>query len=643
MYFPIQNRTHYSLLQGFNKPDKLAEKLAKLEIPGAAITDYSLAGIIEFVEKMEAKKVKPVLGYTLKIREDNHDKGNYRLYNLILLARNQQGWKNLVKLSSTANKEENFQFQAVNEPRVRDGYASLDWTELDKISREGIICIVGGISSVLMYPLFKYAQGNAVLSSNLSECRSFLSVDSVKETGDLIERLKRLFPDLYLGRSSNTTMPVEAVVNNAVVYFGDKLKLPVVPLNDSHYNDPADIADQKILLLNLLETKSETALKKLQLETNINLYRFFQSSNHHVGGQEFVQAFSETEIKTGLDLLNSCEAYKITKQPTLRKFDCPNGMDDAEFLRQLCREGWKEKIQNRIPKQEQQQYVDRVKYELEVLQGAGLSSYFLYLWDIVKFCHSNNWLTGPGRGSAAGCIVSYLTKITSVDPLKYSLLFSRFYNAGRNSPGKIALPDIDLDVPIEHRETIIGYLKDKYGKNKISQISTFGTVKGRNAVKEILRSSGSISFDEMNKITEFIPDEAKIADELQEMREENDGFSSIIQWTLENKGKKLEEWVKLNEDGSLEGPLAKKIEQAIRIEGTKISRGKHAAGLVISPEVLEDEYPMVYDTKTKNMIITYDLHNVEKSGLCKFDLLGIAALSKVMGIQKILKTGELSE
>lgn len=643
MYFPIQNHTHYSLLQGFNRPEKLADKAAKLGLPSLAITDYSLAGSIEFVEKMEAKKVKPVLGYNLYVRVENNDRGNYRLYNIILLCKTLRGWQNLVKLSSKANSLENFQYQAANQPKVRDGYPSFSLEGLEQIQKEDLICVVGGLKSLMMWPLFKFNQASALLTSNEGDCRGFLSADCVKEGEELLVKLRGLFPDLYLGRTSCTTMPAETLVNNSVKYFADKLNIPLVPLNDSHYSDPADFADQKIILLNLLETKSETVLRKLELEHNAGLYRFFQSAGHHLGGKEFTQTFSEREIKTGLEILEKIESFKITKNPSFRPFDCPGGMGDAEFLRQLCREGWKEKIDKKIPQEKQQIYVDRIKSELEILQGAGLSSYFLCLWDVVKFIKSNNWLPGCARGSSAGCLVSYLTSITQVDPIRWDLLFERFYDASRNIPGKVSLPDIDLDVPITHRDKVIEYIKKKYDSDKVSQICTFQQIKGRNAIKEVLRSSGNISYDEMNKITEFIPDEAKIADELAEMKEE-DGFASILQWSLENRGKKLEEWVKLDKDtGLLEGPLSKKFEQAIRIEGCKIGKGRHAAGVIISQDILAENYPMILDPKSKNMIIAYDMIGCEKAGLPKMDILGIALLDKVMGVRDILKTGDLNE
>lgn len=243
------------------------------------------------------------------------------------------------------------------------------------------------------------------------------------------------------------------------------------------------------------------------------------------------------------------------------------------------------------------------------------------------------------HNSAAGCLVSYLIGITSIDPIKYDLLFDRFYNAGRNAANRVSMPDIDVDVPIDKREDVIEYIKNRYGEDKVSQMITFNTIKGRGALKDVLRVYGNISFEEMNQITKNIPDEAKIADELQEMKEET-GEASIIRWALENHADKLRDWCFLDENNQLQGPLAKRFEQAIRLEGVKSNQSKHAAGIAISSSPLRDICPMVYDSKNNQVIAGMEMQDLESIGIIKFDILGVAMLDKVMTIQHILKTGE---
>ena len=280
--------------------------------------------------------------------------------------------------------------------------------------------------------------------------------------------------------------------------------------------------------------------------------------------------------------------------------------------------------------------MERIKYELDVLQGAGLSSYFLIVQDILHYVRSNSWLPGPGRGSAAGCLVSYLIGITAIDPIRYGLIFDRFYNSGRNTEGRISMPDIDIDVPINKRELIISYIKTKYGHDKVSQMITFNTMKGRGALKDVLRVYGNITFEEMNNITKFIPDEAKIADELQEMREDT-GEASILRWALENNRSDLEQWCYIDDNNTLSGPLAKRFEQAIRLEGPKTNQSKHAAGIAISPNPLGEICPMVYANKNDQSIAGMEMQDLESLGIVKFDVLGVAMLDKIMTIQQLLK------
>jgi DNA polymerase-3 subunit alpha len=347
--------------------------------------------------------------------------------------------------------------------------------------------------------------------------------------------------------------------------------------------------------------------------------------------------YDEIELSNTLKVGELCENFSPLSKPILPRFDFPKEFkDESEYLRQLCRDGWKIKIEPHIPKDKQQTYVDRIKYELEVLQGAGLSSYFLIVRDILQFVRNNGWLPGPGRGSAAGCLVSYLIGITNIDPIKYDLLFERFYNAGRNTKDRISMPDIDVDVPITQRDTIIQYIKDKYGNDRVSQMITFNTLKGRGALKEVLRVYDNISFEEMNSITKNIPDEAKIADELQEIREE-EGEASIIRWALENNPDK--DWCSIDENGELIGPLAKRFEQAIRMEGTKYNQSKHAAGIAIAAKPLDTICPMIFDTKTDQKIAGLEMNDLDALGVIKFDILGIALLDKIMFVNSLLKKG----
>lgn len=208
------------------------------------------------------------------------------------------------------------------------------------------------------------------------------------------------------------------------------------------------------------------------------------------------------------------------------------------------------------------------------------------------------------------------------------------------NPSRISLPDIDVDVPVDKREDVINYIKDKYGHDKVAQIITYTTLGGRKALKEVLRAYGSVSFEEMNRITKTIPEKALVSGELEKMKQE-EGESSLIKWTLQHKKKELEEWCSIDDEGKLSGPLAKEFGQAIKIEGTKSAASKHAAGIVISEGLMSETCPFVYDTKTKTRICGLEMNDAEAIGLVKLDILGIAMLDKVMGIESILRTGSI--
>ena len=373
----------------------------------------------------------------------------------------------------------------------------------------------------------------------------------------------------------------------------------------------------------------KTTLKKINRligdNKDVNNKEFFKSSNFYLPKPEDV-----TGDFTVLNQISEmCEEYEVAEKPMLPTFDCPDGIDEDKYLTQLCRVGWKErlidsgKVNNQDKKNE---YTDRVKQELKVIIKARLSGYFLIVQDIINFVKGQGWLAGPGRGSAAGCLVSYLMGITEVDPIEYDLIFERFYNEGRNTEDYVSLPDIDMDVPAEYRDDVIDYIKQKYGEENVAQMITFGRLQGRAAVKEVLRINEAVSFSEMNAITESIPDEARISDQLELMDEK-----SIIKWTLENEPENLKNWCIMDDDGNLNGPLAHLFEQAIKIEGTNKSQGKHPAGVIISKHRLAGVCPMTTD-KSGDPIAAFDMGDLETQGHVKFDVLGIDLLSKIMEI-----------
>ena len=606
-------------MDGLSKPAQIAARCQALGLTSCAITDHgSISGAVQFYKSLKAKNIKPILGCELYISGEDSiikNKENSKLTHFIVLAKNKQGWHNLISLVSESNNKDNF----YHKPR-------LSFDKLAPYLDGNILGFCGHLGSTLSYKLSQDPD------------------NAVKIGTEFIAQMKDLFgKDNFFLESQlmdQENLPQQIALTQTIRDLGRHTNTKVICTPDAHYCSQEDAVDQRILLCNNLKTTLVDINKKLLNDEDVMMDCFFKSDKYYILSPEEMRELHTEEEIANTNLVDSmCESYDILHKPMLPSFECPKGLNPDEYLRELCRIGWREKIKDVIPEDKQTEYVERIKHELEVLQGAGLSSYFLIVQDILRYVREKKWLPGPGRGSAAGCLVSYLIGITSIDPIRYDLIFERFYNSGRNTSDRISMPDIDVDVPINKREEIIKYIKDKYGYNKVSQMITYNTMKGRGALKEVLRVYGNISFDEMNRITKFIPDEAKIADELQEMKEET-GEASIIRWALENNVDKLKDWCYINEDNELSGPLAKRFEQAIRLEGVKSNQSKHAAGIAISIQDLSDVCPMIYDTKNDQLIAGMEMQDLEDLGVIKFDILGVAMLDKIMTITDILQNGE---
>lgn len=618
-YTPLHVHSHYSLQLGLSKPSDIAKRCNNLEIKSCAITDTgNISGAISFYKEMVANNIKPILGVELfvcnldaSIKNDN----NEQLSKITILCKNLHGWLKLIKIVSSTNSEAFFH----KKPRI-----DLDNLKSILQDTQDLICITGYPNSSLW---------NAITAEN------DLKIDWMNHANDHMSKLFETFGQ------SNVFIEIqlfdnyyqqETIYNHLRQLCADKGWKKIAGI-DSYYCEAEDNVDQRILLCSGLKTTLPEISKKIISNIDTGVNHFFNSDKYHLLDKVTIQElYKSDEIENTVLIDSMCEEFSPLGQHILPNFDFPSSFkNEAEYLRQLCREGWRKKIDKNIDKNNQQIYIDRIKYELDVLEGAGLSSYFLIVRDILEFVRSNGWLPGPGRGSAAGCLVSYLIGITNIDPIKYNLLFERFYNAGRNTKTRVSMPDIDVDVPINQRDTIIQYIKNKYGQDKVSQMITFNTLKGRGALKEVLRVHDNISFEEMNNITKHIPDEAKIADELQEIKEE-EGTASIIKWALENDPDKFKEWCEIDENGQLIGPLAKRFEQAIRIEGTKFHQSKHAAGVAISAKSLDSICPMIYDTKTHQNIAGLEMNDLDALGVIKFDILGIALLDKIMLVNNLI-------
>jgi DNA polymerase-3 subunit alpha len=609
-------------LDGLSKPDKIAKRIVKIESDACALTDHgNISGSVAFLQKMKDAKKKPILGcelYVSKDRAEIQNEENRKMSHLPILAKNDRGWKQLIKITSECNQPHNFYYKPrLSLEQLTEYFDGSIMAFSGHLGSDISNCIINRDDSV--NPNWEKDATNLALWF-----RDALGKDNFRLEAQLMDR-------------ANTPTQVKLV--DMIRQISKKTGIPVIATPDAHYASREDAVDQRILLCTNMHVTMQQAQRP-----DFMLNGFFKSDHFHIPSYDEMIAYGHTqeELDNTVEVASFVEEYKnILTKPILSPFPCPDGLNPDEFLRRLCQQGWARLVKDRVPKSEHQRYADRVKYELGVLQGAGLSSYFLIVQDIVNFVRSKGWLPGPGRGSAAGCLVSYLVGITSIDPIPYDLIFERFYNAGRNTADYVSMPDIDVDIPVTKREEVIEYIRRTYGKDRVSQMITFQTIKGRGAMKDVLRAYGDVSFEEMNRITACIPDEAKIADDLQVMKEET-GESSIIRWALENNADKLSEWCALDENDQLTGPLADRFAQAIRLEGTKSNQSKHASGIVIAPETLSNVCPMIYDSKNKTQVAGLEMADLESIGMIKFDILGVAVLDKVMGVADILKFEDIT-
>jgi len=630
---PLHSHTHYSLLDGLSQPSQVAQRCHELGYDSCAITDHgTISGCISFTKAMKEKNIKPILGCEFYLTPDVSikDKDNRALSHLVVLAKNKEGWKKLIQATSKSNDPDNFYFK----PR-------LDLDTLSNFSDGSLVSFSGHLGSDLANIIFSdWKQGYN--SNSYEMAKSFVDENWKKKTCDLA----RLYQDIF-GKDNffleiqlidHENSPASRLVGEKLREIGKELKIPCVATADSHYPTKKDAPDQRVLLCSAMKTTYKKVKRKLDAGEDVGLSSFFKSFNYHIPSPEEMSALhTEEELKNSTLISDMCEEYEILGAPILPPFPCPTS--PAEHLRQLCRNGWRTKLieTNKLTNNAlENEYLNRIKHELSVLQDAGLSSYFLIVSDIVDYVRLEGWLPGPGRGSAAGCLVSYLIGITQVDPIEHGLLFQRFYNTGRNTDEHISLPDIDIDVPASKRELVIEYMKEKYGHAKVGQMLTFGRLQGRSALKEVLRVHDACSFEEMNMITKSLPHEQEISDQLQEMDN-----PSVIKWALINQPESLKDYCQMDDEGNTSGPYSKYFDQAMRIEGTYKSQGKHAAGVVISPEELGEVCPMVKETNGSNKIAGLEMSDLEAMGHVKFDILGVNLLDKIMDIQ--ISIGEDNE
>lgn len=550
--------SHYSLLDGLPKIDELLDYVKELGMDSVALTDHGvLYGAVEFYKKAKERGIKPIIGceiYTAFERMDQKRPNiDDKKYHLILLAKNEEGYKNLVQLITKAHLE-GFYYK----PRVDD--------KLLAKHSEGLIalsgCLAGRIPRLIQSKNFEQAE-------------------------DLAKKYQEIFgnDNFYLEIQHHPNIPGQKTINNELINISQKYGIPLIATNDTHYLKSEDAEAQDILML---------------INTGANLNDperiTIKSDDFSLKSpEEMEQAFKHVPeaIENTQKITQACNFEFELGKTKLPYFEVPDNKTPDEYLEELCKQGLKKRFKDNLNKE----IIDRLNHEISIIKQTGFASYFLIVQDFVNWAKEQRIVVGPGRGSAPGSLVSYLLNITNVDPLKNDLLFERFLN-----PERISMPDIDLDFADRRRDEVIEYVAQKYGKDKVAQIITFGTMAARAAIRDVGRALG-YNYGYCDQIAKMIP----LGFNLDETLKKVDEFKNIYQ--TDEQAERL-----IN--------LAKKLEGVARHAST------HACGIVMSNQPLSNLIPLQRPTQNDESIVTqYEMHSIEDLGLLKMDILGLKNLT----------------
>lgn len=603
----LRNHSHYSLLSSISRSKQIVDACIEAGYTSAGITDIAtISGCVNFIQQCGKRSIKPIIGSEIILEDTSR---------ITLICKNNNAWNQILKIISIANSPENYK----DTPRI-------SFDELVKIiTPNDFVCIDGYVGSKLfsiIMPnidcIFENLDGDSTKDCLANDYKSLASTH--------VSKMQSIFKSYYLelNKTDHESYPVTKVMHDVIMDIDPKEEISI-PDTSSYYPERKDAVDHRVLICTKLKTTMKKLDQKIIEKKDLESIRFIRSSNYYIKSSDFiVEHYGPAMYGNLKSLENSIDDVDILSKPKLPAFETPDGSSEDDYLKQLCRDGWRSLIMDKIPKEKHELYRDRVLKELEVIQKANLAGYFLIVQDYVNHFRDMGCLVGPARGSGGGSLVCYLTGITLIDPIEYNLLFERFYNEGRNTADHVSLPDIDVDFPPDYRDQVIQYLKDRYDESKVCQMLTFGKLAGRSILKEVLRVNEFCGFEQMNEITEKIPNEAAISDLLEEMDN-----PSVIRWALENDKNALIDYCWLDDDGNLQGEYAKIFEQAMRMEGIFKTQGKHAAGVVIASDDLQMVCPMVKSSRSSEQIAGMEMGDLEAIGCVKFDILGVNLLKKI--------------
>ncbi len=560
--------TEYSLLDGSSKIKELLPRAKELGMDSLAITDHGVMyGVIDFYKKAREVGIKPILGCEIYVAPGSRfdrefSKGEDRYYHLVLLAENDQGYKNLMKIV-TRGFTEGYYYR----PRV-------DYEVLEEY-HEGIIalsaCLAGEIPNKILKDDYEAAKEAAIRMQNIfGENNFFLELQ-------------------------DHGIRQQTQVNTTIMRMSKELGMPMVVTNDVHYIKEEDAVPHDLLL----------CIQTGKLVTDEDRMRY-------EGGQYYLKSEEEMKklfpyaleaIENTHRIAERCNVEIVFGEQKVPKYDVPEGYDAESYLRHLCENGLKKRYGQNPAKELE----DRMNYELDTIKNMGYVDYFLIVWDFINYAKSQGIAVGPGRGSAAGSIVSYCLEITDIDPVKYQLIFERFLN-----PERVSMPDIDVDFCYERRQEVIDYVYDKYGKDKVVQIVTFGTMAARMAVRDVGRVL-NIPYNQVDRVAKMIPMELGI--------------------TI---GKALKQNPDLKAAYESDEMVRNLVDMSMRLEGLPRHTSIHAAGVVIGSESLDEFVPL--SRGADNVITTqFTMTTIEELGLLKMDFLGLRTLTVIQDAVRMIQ------
>ncbi|QSZ28145.1 DNA polymerase III subunit alpha [Aceticella autotrophica] len=565
MFVHLHVHSEYSLLDGSCRIKELIRKVKELNMSSVAITDHGVMyGVIDFYKEAKAQGIKPIIGCEIYIAPRSLYDKDYGIdnqnYHLVLLCKNLTGYRNLMEIVSKASID-GFYYK----PRIDHDFL--------RSHSEGLIalsaCLGGEIPSYLLMGDYEKAHDTAILYQSIFGKDNF-----------------------YLELQDHGIEEQEKI-NLQLIELSKETGIPLVATNDVHYLEKSDHKAHEVLLC-IQTGKNLEDKDRMSFPTD----EFYLKSPEEM---EKLFSFCKEAIQNTEKIADMCDIEFEFNKTKLPKYELPDGITSAEYLRQLCFDGLKKRYSEITD-----EIIDRLNYEISVIEQMGFVDYFLIVWDFIKFANDNNIMTGPGRGSAAGSLVAYCLGITKIDPIRYNLLFERFLN-----PERVSMPDIDSDFCYERRQEVIDYVVKKYGEDKVAQIITFGTMAARAVIRDVGRAL-NYPYAEVDSIAKMIPFELSMT------------IDKALLCNLELK-KRYEE----------DERIKLLIDISKSLEGLPRHASTHAAGVVISREPLVKYVPL---QKNEGTIVTqFTMTTLEELGLLKMDFLGLRTITVIRDTVNMIK------